>query len=103
MSALASTGQPNSADRHLHKSFTARMVVVAVTICSYCGTDKSTGVIDKAGAFFCSDCIDEEDMTVCERCGAMFPSSDIPRSSSHGKVCKSCGQYLDRGLAGGTL
>ena len=63
--------------------------------CTHCGRDKSGGKTDAGEHFYCTDCIDEEDMVPCEDCGELFPSTDILKSSTYGKVCGACARYLD--------
>lgn len=63
-------------------------------VCSYCDKDKAEGTVDGDDAFWCSDCIDDEDMSICDDCKAMFPSSDMAQGSVHGNVCKKCHDYL---------
>ena len=64
-----------------------------MSTCSYCNEDKPEGKVDSADAFWCSDCIDDEDMGICGDCGEMFPSSDMAQGSAHGNVCKKCHEY----------
>lgn len=62
--------------------------------CARCDRRGRDGTADAGGLFYCSDCIDDENMSLCGDCGDMFPSSDMARSSAHGRVCRTCHNYL---------